>query len=215
MLTWSETLYRLYQKFGGNFLGCLDPAVDNAILHLDYQKTPLTLEDRIYFLDRNYSPFYHILTTCELERPYRLELRPKNLLDHGLALVKADSLLTPYPELKQKFALTTNHPDFTATVLRQASFRAVLPKLPVTLQVRPTIDGQPGLHQLKIQFRWNDLLPVDPTSSKLNPQLSLEGTIRQREQFLAECARSLDERIIHLMDLAVEARAAVTAYRML
>lgn len=216
-LTWSDTLYRLHGRLGGVFLGEANKQDDHAVLHLEYRGAPLTLEDRYYDDGRARYTRYLALAPCELEQPYRLTLRHRGLLEHGLDLVKPDRLLAPWPELKKEYRADTSHPEFTATVLRQASFRAALLGAPACLvRVRPCVEGQPGLHLLELQTRWKELVLQAPNpGGRPDPELSFEQAKQRQEEFLEQCAQSVEEQVVRLMDLAAEARAAVTAYRML
>lgn len=215
-LTWSDTLYRLHGRFGGVFLGEVNKPDDHAVLHLEHRGVPLTLEDRYYYNGWTRSTRYLVLAPCELEQPYRLTLRHRGYLEHGLDLVKPDRLLAPWPELKKEYRADTSHPEFTATVLRQASFRAALLAAPACLvRVRPCVEGQPGLHLLEVQASWSELKQAGPDPGGPEGELSFEQVRQQRAEFLEQCARSLEEQMVRLMDLAAEARAAVTAYRML
>lgn len=214
-LTWSDTLYRLYQRFGGCFLGTLDLTEDNSILHLNYRGIPLTLENREYLDSTDTFTRYRILTTCQLERPYQLNLHRKGPLELGKSIFRRCPLLSPYPELFREFALTTSHPNFTATVLRQPGFREALMRQNADLAVVPSVPDQTGLHRIELSVFWNELIDFDPSAHPSNATPNLSETVSERDRIQAELAELILPRLTNLMDLAVETHAALTAYPML
>ena len=227
-MSWNNCLYWYAQERGGRYFGlwpwgAFDSGTDGALV-LDDPKGPLLAYTKVTSAGRyGVSRDVTVGTAVELERAYRLRIKPQSTLregwntvldglDRGARMLGKKVDLSPdygVPELADDRGIKTSEPEFTRWVLRDRRLGELL-------------DAHPDF--------WIQIGPAGPDSREhlVEARVSLDSHAGLMEEPLDRYGNSMDlevqqalvpeggfsELLDALTELAKAARDAVTAWPM-
>lgn len=126
---WEQLLYQYHKEQGGYFVGnpLNDERYPQCSLILDLDKVPLVIGSMIT------SSSQYGAVCCasaqiqaKLQVPYRLDIRPMDLLRRGLDLVMKEDIEVHDKELDKKYLIRSDNPEYTKLILPGSSLTRLL-----------------------------------------------------------------------------------------
>ena len=221
-MTWNEYLYLVWKKHGGTLFATEEQEWNGTLL-LEKEKGTILIHTEETGTSRSGISFHHIVvsTQIRLERPYRLQITPANLMWNGLNQVlgglqqgaKRLGLPSQFyydyqtPKNLENRRITTSDPTFTKWVLQSEQFCSML-KGKEKWGVRVGAIGKGDrMHTVSV-YDSEENYGLDDFEPLLKHGETLEAVMSYYEQ------KGFDVALNQLIAFVKEASASVTAWPM-